>query len=152
MSNSALVGQAPVTTDDELIIRGYARTLGMIDNVLDPSQIFRLSIVNSSQHGAKKNFQNASIAASMSLAIALIVLITGTRLGLRVFQKDLSISYDDFVIVPAAIVSVAWFSITIAMLLYGDTSQHIYDVTYSELNAFYRVRLVLSHTRLREIN
>ena len=77
--------------------------------------------------------------ASTSVAIALVILITGTRLGLRVFRKDLKVGLDDFVIVPAALATVAYMALAIGSVVYGGAGKHIYDMTYQELDWFYEV-------------
>ena len=141
MSNSAFVGQPPATNDDRLIIRGYARTLDVAENMIDPTQVFSLYAVKSID-GASDVSKNLILITCMTLAIALILLITGTRLYLRVFWKDLSMSYDDLVIIPAAIGALSWYSLMIALAIYGGAGKPIHDITYSELNSFYRVSLV----------
>ncbi len=141
MSNSAFVGQPPATIDDGLIIRGYARTLGVAENMLDATEVFPLPAVKSLD-GANDVSTNSSIITCMSLAIALLLLMTGTRLGLRVFLNDLRIGYDDFMIIPAAIGALSWYSLIIAMAIYGGAGKPIYSITYYELNYFYRVSLV----------
>lgn len=141
MSNSAFVGQPPATFEDRLIIRGYARRLGVTENMSDPTQIFPLP-PDRSLDGAKDVSINSIIITCMSLAIALILLITGTRLCLRVFWKDLRIGYDDLVIIPAAIGALSWYSLMIAMVIYGGVGKHICVITYHELDYFYRVSLV----------
>ena len=77
--------------------------------------------------------------AWLSVAMALVVIITGARLGLRFFRKDLKLGYDDWVIVPAALAVVAYMAIAISMVLYGGAGKHIYDMTYQEANWFYEV-------------
>ena len=140
MSKSAFVGQQPATINDGLIIRGYARTLDVAD-MLDPTQVFQLPAVKGLD-GANDDSMKASIITCMSLAIALVLLMTGTRLCLRVFWKDLRMGYDDFVIIPAAIGALSWYSLMIAIAIYGGAGKPIYDVTYYEFNYFYRVSLV----------
>ena len=141
MSNSAFVGQPPATFEDRLVIRGYARRLGVTENMTDPTQVFPLS-PDKGLDGAKDVSMNSTIITCMSLAIALILLMTGTRLCLRVFWKDLRIGYDDLVIIPAVIGALSWYSLMIAMAIYGGAAKHIYDITYHELDCFYRVSLL----------
>ena len=141
MSNSAFVGQPPATIDDRLIIRGYARTLDVAENMLDPTQVFPLC-VGKSIDGANDVSKNSSIITCLGLAIALTLFITGTRLCLRVFWKDLRMGYDDLVIIPAAIGALSWYSLMIAMAIYGGAGKPVYDITYCELNYLYRVSLV----------
>ena len=85
--------------------------------------------------------------ASTSAAMALVILITGARLGLRFFRRDLKVGIDDFVIVPAALTAVAYFALAIGMVVYGGAGKHIYDLTYEELDWFYEVRSPLRDYR-----
>ncbi len=78
--------------------------------------------------------------ASTSVAMALVILITGARLGLRYFRRDLKVGYDDWVIVPAALATIAYMAIAIGMVVYGGAGKHIYDMTYEEADWFYSVR------------
>ena len=76
----------------------------------------------------------------MAVAMAFVILITGTRLGLRFFRRDLKFGYDDWVIIPAALAAVTYMAMTIGMVVYGGAGKHIYDMTYQEVDWFYRVR------------
>ena len=141
MSNSAFVGQPPTTFEDRLIIRGYARRLGVTENMSDPTQVFPLPPGKSLDCGKAVSINPTTITC-LSLAMALILLMTGTRLCLRGFWKNLRIGYDDLVIIPAAIGALSWYSLMIAMTIYGGAGKHIRDITYHELDYFYRVSLV----------
>lgn len=77
--------------------------------------------------------------ASTAVAMALVMLITGARLGLRYFRRDLKVGYDDFVIVPAALATVAYMAVATGQVVYGGAGKHVYDMTYQELNWFYEV-------------
>ena len=141
MPNSAFVGQPPATFEDGLIIRGYARRLGVTENMPDPTQVFPLP-PDKSLDGAEDVSINSTIITCMSLAMALILLITVTRLCLRVLWKDLRIGYDDLVIIPAAIGALSWYTLIIAMVIYGGAGKNVHNITYHELDYFYRVSLV----------
>ena len=78
--------------------------------------------------------------ASTSVAMALVIIITGARLYLRYFRKELKVGIDDFVIVPAALATVAYMALAIGLVVYGGVGKHIYDMTYEEINWFYEVR------------
>ena len=138
MFNSALVGQPPATFEDRLIIRGYARRHGITENMSDPTQVFPLPPGKSLDCGKAVSINPTTITC-MSLAIALILLMTGTRLCLRVCRKDLRIGYDDLVIIPATIGALSWYSLIITMTIYGGAGKHICDITYLELDYFYQV-------------
>lgn len=80
-----------------------------------------------------------SIIASAAVAVALTILITGTRLYLRIFRRNLKVGYDDWFIVPAALATVTYMAMTIGMVVYGGAGKHIYDLTYQEVDWFYQV-------------
>jgi hypothetical protein len=141
MSSHLLLGQRPASNNDWLIVRGYARSLGIPDNMIDPSQGFALLVNRSQPYTGIYTPQGPSIIAVMAIAIALVILTTGTRLYLRAFRKSLNVGYDDLVIIPAAISAIGWFGMMIAMAVMGGAGKHIDDITYSELNNFYWVRL-----------
>lgn len=140
---SALFGQPPNNQDDWFIIRGFARWAGIPDEALNPSHGFPSPVQRppTASHYASRG---PSMIASTSVAMALVILITGARLGLRCFRKDLKVGYDDFVIVPAALATVAYMAVAIGGVVYGGAGKHIYDMTYQELNWFYEVGFSLS--------
>ena len=70
------------------------------------------------------------MVAWTAVAMALVILITGARLGLRFSRRDLKIGYDDWAIVPAMLAVVAYMGIGIAMVTHGGAGKHIYDTTY----------------------
>ena len=39
----------------------------------------------------------------MSIAIAVMIIVTGLRLGVRVFRRDLVVGWDDVFIIPGAV-------------------------------------------------
>ena len=74
--------------------------------------------------------------------MALVIVITGARLWLRVFRRDLKVGYDDWAIVPALLATVAYMAVAVAMVVYGGAGKHLYDLTYREANWFYQVCFV----------
>lgn len=138
---SALFGQPPNNQDDWFIIRGFARWAGIPDEALNPSHGFP-SPVQRPPTASHYVSRGPSMIASTSVAMALVVLITGARLGLRCFRKDLKVGYDDFVIVPAALATVAYMAVAIGSVVYGGAGKHIYDMTYQELNWFYELGFI----------
>ena len=137
MAPSALLGQPPGNQDDWDIIRGMAKWTGIPDDVLNPSHGFPLTVsrpVNS--HYASRG---PAMVASTVVAMVLMVLITGARLYLRYFRRDLKVGYDDFLIIPAALASFAYMAIAIGQVVYGGAGKHVYDLTYQELDWFFKV-------------
>lgn len=136
---SALFGQPPNNQDDWFIVRALAREAGIPDDMFDPSHGIPLLIQRPpNSHYVSKG---PSIIASTTVAMALVVLITGVRLGLRYFRKDLKVGYDDYIILPAALTALAYMAIAIGMVVYGGAGKHIYDMTYQEFDLFYKVSL-----------
>lgn len=145
MSPSALFGQPPNNQDDWFIIRGVARFAGLPDEVFNPSHGFPSPVQR--PLNAHYESRGPSIIASAAVAMALTILITGTRLGLRIFKRDLKVGYDDWFIVPAALATVTYMAMTIGMVVYGGAGKHVYDLTYQEADWFYRVRNPLRDER-----
>lgn len=87
-------------------------------------------------HGQTRGLQ---MTAAYSVLISLLVIITSARLALRFFKKDLRWGLDDYAIIFGATGTVTWLAIAIAIVNYGGAGQHIYDITYKELNRFITV-------------
>ncbi len=66
--------------------------------------------------------------------MVLVILITGTRLYLRFSRRDLRVGIDDYVIIPAALLTIAFLAIVMSEVTYGGAGKHLYDLTYKELN------------------
>ena len=66
-----------------------------------------------------------------SFALALIILITGTRLWVRASRN--SIGADDWVIIPGALGCVAYHALDIGSNTVGCVGKHVYDCTYREI-------------------
>ena len=91
MTGSATVGLPPNNQDDFNIIRGLLRIMGFPDGLLDPAKGLPLPLKRpaNDQYPASYPNQGPGIVAAICVAIALVVIITGTRLGLRFLKKDL---------------------------------------------------------------
>jgi len=97
MSDSALVGQLPVTENDKLIYKAL--------HMISPSplnQDKRYPLGPPSAPDASYETRGPSIITGNSFAIALIIIITGTRLYVRRFQQH-TFGADDWAIIPAAV-------------------------------------------------
>lgn len=141
MSGSALFGQPPNNQDDWFIIRGFATWVGIPDEMLDPSKGFPSPVQRPpNSHYASRG---PGIIASAAVTIFLVVLITGTRLGLRFLRRDLTVGYDDYFIIPAALLTIALVAIVISLVTHGGAGKHLYDITYQELNWLSEVTIFL---------
>ncbi|KAL8955342.1 MAG: hypothetical protein Q9183_006690 [Haloplaca sp. 2 TL-2023] len=59
--------------------------------------------------------------------------VTAARLLVRQFKKDLQFGLDDWLILPALIISLSWPILNIMTVRVGGGGKHLYDVTYHEL-------------------
>ena len=98
---SALIGQPPETPEDYWIIKGFLRLSGIPDGVVDPSHGLPLPLKRPENY--RYETKGPRLLIGTCFAMALIVLITGTRLGLRAFRRDLKWTLDDWIIIPAAV-------------------------------------------------
>ncbi|KAL9611937.1 MAG: hypothetical protein Q9167_003460 [Letrouitia subvulpina] len=76
-------------------------------------------------------------------AIALVVIITGARLATRIWRKEQVFGLDDWVIIPAALLSLTYFINIIVRTHYGCAGRHINDCTYREIAIWAQVSPVL---------
>ncbi|KAL2039382.1 hypothetical protein N7G274_008050 [Stereocaulon virgatum] len=132
---SALFGKPANNVNDWYVAREFARIVGIPDHAFNPSKGFPYHVPS-----VQPSYQSKGprIVASACVAILLILFITVSRLSLRYFRKDLKFGYDDLFIVPAVIGVVSWFCIVIWMVIKGGAGQHIYDITYMQVEYFFR--------------
>lgn len=105
MAGSAVVGQPPANSNDHAIVVAIARLAGIPDGTLDPSKGVPMPLMRpaSDHYPVSYPTHAPQTVAAMSVAIFLLSLITGLRLRLRFFRKDLRWGWDDVVIIPAAV-------------------------------------------------
>lgn len=126
MPDSALVGQQPTSYNDKLVYKG----------LLETSPLFFKGL-SKLPHVSHHNRASSMIIGS-SFAIAFALIITCSRLWVRVFRSR-AFGADDVVIIPAAIGCVAYLALDIASERAGCLGKHIYDCTYEEIGWFYVV-------------
>ena len=105
MPDSAIMGQPPNNQDDLWTLRGLARHASIPDDEFDPSKGFptKLQVPPAYHHETR----GSDIIVAMSVAIALVTIITGARLCLRCFHRDLKWGWDDWMIIPGAVCCLA---------------------------------------------
>lgn len=65
------------------------------------------------------------ILASMSIALATMVIITGLRLGVRIFRRGLMVGMDDFFIIPGVMLAICWPTLQMCAVIYGGAGKHV---------------------------
>ena len=99
MTHSAFVGHPPANQDDYWIIKGFLRQLGLPEKMIHPEKglpIHRPPNASDDERGTE-------LLTAMCVAMALIIIITGTRLSLRYFRHDLKWGLDDWMLIPALV-------------------------------------------------
>lgn len=101
MAGSAFVGQPTNTEEDYWIARAILLALGMVK--LDAHK--GVGIILHRPPPGQYHFETRGpgIIAGASVSIAIMIAITGTRLGLRYFKKRLIWGWDDWLIIPGAV-------------------------------------------------
>ena len=135
MPSSALMGQNPISVDDELIHKALLK-------IWPP--IFRdlASIPHNSHHS-----RAPSMIIGASCAITLIIFVTCARLWVR-FCRTRMLGADDITIIAACVGCVVYLSMLITTESIGCLGRHIYNCTYKEVGYFYEV----SEARLHKIS
>ena len=96
--SSALIGQPPSTAEDYWIVKGILARLG---SHADPA----LGVLVPPARPPNANFETRSpqIVAADSVCIALVILITGSRLLIRALHHGLKWGWDDWVIILGSV-------------------------------------------------
>lgn len=126
MLDSALLSEQPVSYNDKLVYKG----------LLEASPLFFQGLSKTSQVSHHSRAPSMIIGASFAIAFAII--ITCSRLWVRIFRSR-AFGADDVVIIPAAIGCVAYLALIIASERAGCLGKHVYDCTYKEMGWYYEV-------------
>ena len=138
MANSALVGQMPANEHDRLIVEGFWRvTLKHFEPGEPPHPPLVPTLM---PPGASHRSRQGEIIAEMTVVLFIIIVITGTRLLLRLCRKELRWGADDWAISVAAAMSITFSVYTIVQTQTAGAGKHLYDTTYTELDNFVSVR------------
>jgi hypothetical protein len=95
---SALIGRPPNTTDDYYIAKYLLMAFGLNT---DPALGVKISPARPVNYVYET--RGPRILVSMSIALAVMILITGMRLGVRVFRRGLMVGWDDVFIIPGVV-------------------------------------------------
>lgn len=129
-----MVGYPPADQRDWYIVRGFLRISGAAAMRANPDKgIPLLKAKPGVPHGGSRA---PLITAGNAIIIVLLTAITFTRLGLRLFRRDLKWGADDYAIIVGVAAVLTWFGLAIAQVSYGGSGKHIWDLTYAELDWF----------------
>ena len=133
MTASALLGTPPANENDFNIIEGILDLFGIPG---DPSK----GVVIASGSLPNRNHANKGpgVLAGVTIAILIIIVVTGGRLFARYSCLSSRLGWDDALIIVAAAFAIAWLGVVVAMVTQGGSGQHIYNITYHEYNLWLR--------------
>ncbi|KAL8742698.1 MAG: hypothetical protein Q9190_004866 [Brigantiaea leucoxantha] len=142
MDGSALIGHLPNTEHDALVIKGYWKVvLAQSGRTLPPGNI-TATIPVMVPPGAPHDNHIPYAVAAPAVVIVLTTVLTGTRLGLRIFRPELRWGGDDWAILVGALGTVAWFGLMLAVPLHAGATKHLWDITYYEYARFYSLVII----------
>jgi hypothetical protein len=95
---SAHIGSPPNTTDDYYIAKYLLMAFG-----LNTDPALGVAIAPARPANYVYETRGPGILVSMSIAISVMVIITGLRLGVRVFRRGLMVGWDDVFIIPGVV-------------------------------------------------
>lgn len=130
MASSGYINTPPSTARDLEIVKGILLTSGITPDVRDPALGVKLRPSRPDDYVFET--KGPVIIVGLSVCIAIITVVTGTRLYLRRFAPRLKWGLDDSLMVPGMLMAIAYPALQMAMVLGGGAGKHIYDVSYSE--------------------
>ncbi|KAF2145321.1 uncharacterized protein K452DRAFT_220412 [Aplosporella prunicola CBS 121167] len=131
--SSALIGSPPETQNDYWIVEGMLRAVHM-DTRADPGKGY--NFLPKQPQGYEYEDRKTATIIGMSFVMFIMIIATGTRLSVRLFRSGLRWGSDDWMLIPGAIMAIAYPALQIAMVVYGGGGKHTWDVTYEEYNIF----------------
>ncbi len=133
MTRSALLGTPPANENDFNIVKGMLDLFGIPGN---PSE----GVAIPPSPPPNRNYANKGpgVIAGVSIAILIIIVVTGGRLFARYNRLSSRLGWDDAFIMVAAALAIAWLGVVIAMVTQGGSGQHIYNITYHEYSLWLR--------------
>lgn len=139
---SAYFNTPPANELDERIAAGLLLLTGLTPNIKDPK-----NGVTIPPFRPKENYhletKGPGVIAALSVCMVILTLATFLRLGIRLFVHGVRFGADDWLIIPAYLLSMAYPALQIAMVQYGGAGKHFYDITYQE---YYFYKLVSSYS------
>ena len=137
MAGSARLGHPPSTQRDKDIIKGFFfLATGMpLSQAEEKSAI--IPVVE--PPNAPYDSRSWETIVAMGVLMGLVIVITGTRLSLRLFRKELKWGLDDWAIIIGLVGVLAWCSLGIGIATVGKGGKHLYDLTYVDFENFISV-------------
>ncbi|KAI8935062.1 hypothetical protein NX059_007660 [Plenodomus lindquistii] len=128
---SAYFNTLPANELDERIAAGLLLLTGLTPDSKDPKDGVTIPPFRPTED---YEFESRGPAVIIALSVCMIVLtlVAFLRLGIRLFVHGVRFGGDDWFIIPAYLLSMAYPALQIAMVQYGGAGKHFYDITYQE--------------------
>lgn len=141
MAESALLGTLPATQHDRDIVEGFWR-IG--NHHLGPGGPKHPPLIPTGPPGplppnAPHDTRADEVIAQWSVVIVIIVALTGTRLALRVFRRELKVGWDDAAIALASVMGLGYSAWPMLATKIAGAGKHKYDATYVEYENYFSV-------------
>jgi hypothetical protein len=101
---SAHIGSPPNTTDDYYVAKYLLMVLGKTTNPL-----LGASLPPAKPADYVYETRGPKIIVSMSIAMSVMIITTGLRLGVRVFKRGLMVGWDDVFVILALFIPLLFF-------------------------------------------
>jgi hypothetical protein len=128
---SAYFNTPPANERDEQIAAGLLLLTGLTPSIKDPKDGVTIPPFRPTEN-YRFETKGPAVIIGLSVCMVILTLVTFLRLGIRVFVRGVRFGADDWLIIPAYLLSMAYPALQIAMVQYGGAGKHFYDVTYQE--------------------
>ncbi|KAL5115538.1 hypothetical protein ACEQ8H_006601 [Pleosporales sp. CAS-2024a] len=135
---SAHFNTPPANERDERIAAGLLLLIGFTPNIKDPKNGVTIHPFRPTENYHFET-RGPTVIAALSVCMGILTIIAFLRLGIRIFAHEIPFGADDWLIVPAYLLGMAYSALEIAMVVYGGAGKHIYDITYEE---YYRYKFL----------
>ena len=136
---SAYFNTPPANELDQRIAAGLLLLSGLTPDIKDPADGVTLPPLRPENYTFET--KGPGIIAGLSVCMVIVTLVCFTRLAIRIFVRECRFGVDDWLIIPAYLLAMAYPALQIAMITYGGAGKHFFDVTYQEYFHYKYVRL-----------
>jgi hypothetical protein len=128
---SAYFNTPPANELDERIAAGLLLLTGLTPNIKDPKNGVTIPPFRPTE-GYVFETKGPAVIAALSVCMAIVTVVTFARLSIRLFVRECRFGLDDWLMIPAYLLAMAYPALQIAMVQYGGAGKHFYDITYQE--------------------
>jgi hypothetical protein len=141
---SAYFNTPPANELDERIAAGLLLLTGLTPDLKHPKDGVTIPPFRPTEDYHFET-RGPGVIIALSLCMVVLTLVTFLRLGIRLFVHRLRFGADDWLIIPAYLLAMAYPALQIAMVQYGGAGKHFYDITYQE---YFHYKLVSATTSM----